>query len=260
MRHVRATPRRARRVPSIVVVVLALIGIGVLLSLAAPRSDAAESAGQSEAVRQGQALFLQGCSSCHGLAAQGGNQAPSLIGVGAAAVDFQVGTGRMPLARPGAQAERRDPLYSQTQIDQMAAYIGSLAPGPAKPAVDLASGDLSYGGELFRVNCAQCHQAVGSGGALSYGKHAPNLSEATPVQIAEAMRTGPESMPVFSSGQLNDHQVNSIAKYVKFVTNPKDPGGAGIGHYGPIPEGLVIWLIGIPMLVVATLWIGSRIT
>ena len=255
-----ADRRRARRVPPIVVVVLALIGIGVLWGIVAPRSDAAESAGQSEAVRQGQALFLQGCSSCHGLSAQGGNQAPSLIGVGAASVDFQVGTGRMPLARPGAQAERRDPLYNQTQIDQLAAYIGSLAPGPAKPAVDLASGNLSYGGELFRVNCAQCHQAVGAGGALSYGKHAPNLGNATPVQIAEAMRTGPESMPVFSAGQLNDHQVNSIAKYVTFVTNPKDPGGAGIGHYGPIPEGLVAWLVGIPLLVVATLWIGSRIT
>lgn len=254
-----ATPRRSRRVPSLVIVVLALIGIGVLWGVAAPRSNAADSAGQSEAARQGQALFLQGCSSCHGLHAQGGNQAPSLVGVGEAAVDFQVGTGRMPLAAPGAQAERRDPIYNQTQIDQLAAYIGSLAPGPAKPTVDLASGNLSYGGELFRVNCAQCHQAVGSGGALSDGKSAPDLSRATPLQIAEAIRTGPESMPVFSTAQLDDHQVNSVAKYVKFVTNPKDPGGSGIGHYGPIPEGLVAWLVGIPLLVIATLWIGSRI-
>jgi ubiquinol-cytochrome c reductase cytochrome c subunit len=251
---------RPRRLPTAFVLLLALIGLAVLWAVLAPKSSAAEPQDPNLAVREGRALFLVGCSSCHGLDAQGGNQAPSLIGVGAASVDFQVGTGRMPLANPGAQADRKTPLYNETQIRQLGAYVSSLAPGPAVPTVNLADGDLAYGGELFRTNCAQCHQAAGQGGALTYGKYAPNLGKATPVQVAEAMRTGPESMPVFAPGQLNDHQVNSIAKYVEFLRAPNDPGGHPIGHYGPVPEGLVAWLVGIGGLVVATLWIGSRIT
>jgi quinol---cytochrome-c reductase cytochrome c subunit len=251
---------RPRRLPTVFLLLIALVALAALWAAFAPKSSAAESEDPNLAVREGRALFLVGCSSCHGLDAQGGNQAPSLIGVGSAAVDFQVGTGRMPLAEPGAQAERKTPLYNQTQINQLGAYIDSLAPGPKVPTVDLADGDLAYGGELFRTNCAQCHQAVGQGGALTNGKHAPALNDVTPTQVAEAMRTGPESMPVFSPGQLDDHQVNSIAKYVEFLKSPNDPGGHGIGHYGPVPEGLVAWLVGIGGLVVATLWIGSRIT
>jgi ubiquinol-cytochrome c reductase cytochrome c subunit len=251
---------RPRRLPTVFLLLLALVGLAVLWAAFAPKSSAAESEDPNVAVREGRALFLVGCASCHGLDAQGGNQAPSLIGVGAAAVDFQVGTGRMPLPAPGAQAERRNPLYDETQIRQLSAYISSLAPGPPIPTVNLDDGDLAYGGELFRTNCAQCHQAAGQGGALTYGKHAPNLGSATPQQVAEAMRVGPESMPVFAPGQMDDHQVNSIVKYVEFLKKPNDPGGSAIGHYGPVPEGLVAWLVGIGGLVVATLWIGSRIS
>jgi ubiquinol-cytochrome c reductase cytochrome c subunit len=242
--------------------VLALMATGLLWAAFASDGRAADSAADNEQVRLGRALFLAGCSSCHGLSAQGGTQAPSLIGVGSAAADFQLSTGRMPLAKPQAQSERHKPKYNQTQIDQLAAYIGSLAPGPATPnAATVENGAaIADGGALFRTNCASCHQAVGQGGALSYGKHAPALGEATSVQIAEAMRTGPESMPVFGDGQLNDQQVASIIKYVKFVTNPKDPGGAGIGHYGPVPEGLVAIIIGLGGLVIATLWIGTRLS
>jgi quinol---cytochrome-c reductase cytochrome c subunit len=251
---------RPRRLPTVFLLLLALVSVAALWTAFMPRSSAAEAEDPNLAVREGRALFLVGCSSCHGLDAQGGNQAPSLVGVGSAAVDFQVGTGRMPLAAPGAQADRKTPLYNQTQINQLGAYVDSLAPGPKVPTVNLADGDLAYGGELFRTNCAQCHQAAGQGGALTNGKHAPSLMDVTPVQVGEAMRTGPESMPVFSPAQLNDHQVNSIAKYVEFLKTPNDPGGNPIGHYGPVPEGLVAWLVGIGGLVVATLWIGSRIT
>jgi ubiquinol-cytochrome c reductase cytochrome c subunit len=249
---------RPRRLPTAFVLLLALAALAALWAVLAPKSTAAEAEDPNLAIREGRALV--GCSSCHGLDAQGGNQAPSLIGVGAAAVDFQVGTGRMPLANPKAQAERKTPLYNETQIRQLSAYIGSLAPGPEIPTVDLADGDLAYGGELFRTNCAQCHQAAGQGGALTNGKYAPSLMDVTPVQVGEAMRTGPESMPVFAPGQLDDHQVNSIAKYIEFLQTPNDPGGNPIGHYGPVPEGLVAWLVGIGGLIVATLWIGSRIT
>jgi ubiquinol-cytochrome c reductase cytochrome c subunit len=262
-RHSKGPGRaRGRRLPAGIVVVLGLLATGLLWAAFAPPGRAADASAANEQVRIGRSLFLSGCSSCHGLEAQGGNQAPSLIGVGAAAVDFQVGTGRMPLARPEAQAERHKPKYTQTQIDQIAAYIASLAPGPSQPSKDTLAdnGDvtLAQGGALFRTNCAQCHQAIGQGGALSYGKHAPALSKATDAQIYEAMRTGPESMPVFGPGQLSDHQVAAMIKYVKFVTNPKDPGGSAIGHYGPVPEGLVAIVIGLGGLVLGTLWIGTR--
>jgi len=256
----RAGVRRKRKLPAGIVIVLALMGTGLLWAALAPSGNAADAAASSEQIRQGRALFLSGCSSCHGLEAQGGNQAPSLIGVGSAAVDFQVGTGRMPLSRPEAQAQRKEPKYTQTQIDQLAAYIASLAPGPAVPNDEVltAGAEISEGGALYRTNCAQCHQAVGQGGALSYGKHAPNLSDATKRQIFEAARTGPENMPVFGPGQISDQQLASILKYVQFVTHPNDPGGDPIGHYGPVPEGLVAIIIGLGGLVIATLWIGSR--
>lgn len=253
-------PGQKRKLPAGIVIVLGLMTTGFLWAAFAPAGRAADSAAANEQVRLGRALFLAGCSSCHGLDAQGGNQAPSLIGVGAAAVDFQVSTGRMPLAKPQAESERHSPKYNQTQIDQLAAYIASIAPGPKKPdAATVENGaKIAEGGALFRTNCASCHQAVGQGGALSYGKNAPWLGQATAVQIAEAVRTGPEQMPVFGDKQLDDQQVASIIKYVQFVTDPKDPGGASIGHYGPVPEGLVAIIVGLGGLVVATLWIGTR--
>ncbi len=254
--------RNKRRLPAGIVIVLGLMTTGVLWAAFAPAGGAADTSTSNEQVRLGRALFLSGCSSCHGLGAEGGNQAPSLIGVGAAAVDFQLSTGRMPLAKPAAQAERHPPKYTQTQIDQIAAYIASLAPGPAVPDESTLSqgASVAEGGAIFRTNCASCHQAAGQGGALSYGKHAPALTEATDTQIYEAVRTGPESMPVFGPGQLSDKQIASLIRYVNVVAHPKDPGGLGIGHYGPVPEGLVAIIVGLGGLVIATLWIGSRLS
>ncbi|WP_239330769.1 c-type cytochrome [Frankia sp. CiP3] len=256
----RASTRRRRR-SSAVVLLLALAATGVLWTAFAPRGTAQSTPDANEAVRQGRALYLQGCSSCHGLNAQGSGQAPSLIGVGAAAVDFQVSTGRMPLAAPGAQAKRKDPVYSQTQIDQLAAYVDSLGGGPKQAVVTrnaLDDADLAQGGELYRANCAQCHQAVGAGAPLTYGKYAPDLSKATPSQIIEAMRTGPESMPVFGPGQIDDANAVAIAKYVRFVTEAPSAGGSTLGKYGPVPEGLLAWLAGIGGLLAVCMWIGAR--
>jgi ubiquinol-cytochrome c reductase cytochrome c subunit len=254
-------PSTRRRRSSAAVLLLALIATGVTWALLAPRGSAAERADSNEAVRAGRALFLQGCSSCHGMNAEGGTQAPSLIGVGTAAVQFQVGTGRMPLAAPGAEAKRKPPEYSQTQIDQLGAYIDSLGGGPAAANVSktqLADADLAYGGELFRANCAQCHQAVGQGAPLTYGKYAPSLSKATADDVLNAMRTGPESMPVFGSRQVSDSQAVAIAAYVHAVTHAKSPGGNRLGSYGPVPEGIVAFVIGLGGLLVAALWIGAR--
>ncbi|EFC80774.1 c-type cytochrome [Parafrankia sp. EUN1f] len=260
-RRSRSASARRRRRSSSIVLLFGLLATGVLWTVLAPGGNAADTASANEAVRQGKLLYSQGCATCHGLNAQGSTEGPSLIGVGAAAVDFQVSTGRMPLAAPAAQADRKDPLYSQTQIDQLAAYIQSLGGGPEKPNLtdeDLNDADLAEGGELFLTNCAQCHQAAGAGAPLTYGKFAPSLSQATPDQVVEAMRTGPESMPVFGSGQITDEEAVAVAAYVRHLQDTPAPGGSSLGKYGPVPEGLVAIVIGLGALLGVCLWIGAR--
>jgi ubiquinol-cytochrome c reductase cytochrome c subunit len=250
--------RRRRRAAKLGIVVAALGTIGMLYAGFAPgRSSAANS---NPAIDKGRALFLQGCASCHGLNAQGGTTAPSLIGVGAAAVDFQVGTGRMPLQQHTPQAEQNSHVrYNNDQIELMAAYIASLAPGPAIPTnLNYQSADVAFGGALFRTNCAQCHNFAGSGGALTYGKFAPSLSSATPKQIYEAMITGPESMPVFGNQQITPQQKLAIVDYIRTIKTEPNPGGAGLGRVGPVSETVVAWLVGIGGLVLVTMWIGSK--
>jgi ubiquinol-cytochrome c reductase cytochrome c subunit len=238
-----------------------LLATGVLWTVLAPGGNAAQTADANEAVRQGRALYLQGCSSCHGLGGGGSTTGPSLVGVGAAAVDFQVSTGRMPLAAPAAQADRKPPIYSRTQIDQLSAYVSSLGGGPEVPKVTdeaLNDADLSHGGELYRANCAQCHQAVAQGAPLTYGKFAPSLNESTPTQIIEAMRTGPESMPVFGDRQINEEDAIAVAAYVRHLNETRSPGGFSLGKYGPVPEGLLGLLVGVGGLLAVCLWIGAR--
>jgi ubiquinol-cytochrome c reductase cytochrome c subunit len=259
-RRARPVSAKRRRRSSALVLSLALLATGVLWSLLAPTGNAADPT-ESEAVRNGQALYLQGCSTCHGLGGGGTQSGPSLVGVGSAAVDFQVSTGRMPLAGAAAQAKRKDPSYSQTQIDQIAAYIQTLGGGLEKPTItqkELADADLAFGGELYRSNCAQCHQVAGQGAPLTYGKYAPALTNATPEQILEAMRVGPESMPVFGQGQLDDNSAKAIAAYIVASRDATSPGGDKLGAYGPVPEGLLAILVGIGGLLGVCLWIGAR--
>ncbi|WP_374113322.1 c-type cytochrome [Frankia sp. AgB1.8] len=260
VRGSRPVSAKRRRRSSALVLSLALLATGVLWSVFAPTGNAADPT-ESEAVRNGQALYLQGCSTCHGLNASGTQSGPSLIGVGSAAVDFQVSTGRMPLAGAAAQAKRKDPSYSQTQIDQIAAYIQTLGGGLEKPTItqkELADADMAFGGELYRSNCAQCHQVAGQGAPLTYGKYAPALTNATPEQILEAMRVGPESMPVFGQGQLDDNSAKAIAAYIVASRDATSPGGDKLGAYGPVPEGLLAILVGIGGLLGVCLWIGAR--
>jgi ubiquinol-cytochrome c reductase cytochrome c subunit len=255
-----ASPRgrsRRRGAAKVGIVIAALGTIGTLWAGFAPGHSAA--ANSDPAIQQGRALFLQGCASCHGLNAEGGAQAPSLIGVGAAAVDFQVGTGRMPLAAHSTEAQRKKARYNNAQIELMAAYVASLAPGPGIPTnLRWQSADVAFGGALFRTNCAQCHNFAGSGGALTYGKYAPSLSLATPKQIYEAMITGPEQMPVFGDHQLTPLEKNAIIKYIRTVKTEPSPGGGGLGRVGPVSETVVAWLVGIGGLVFVTIWIGSK--
>jgi ubiquinol-cytochrome c reductase cytochrome c subunit len=243
---------------AVLLLALAMVG-GLYTAFGAPKSKAADGANQSIAIEEGRQLYLQGCSTCHGLNNEGGAGGPTLIGVGASAVIFQVESGRMPLAAGVAQAPRKKVKYDRTQIDQLAAYIESRGGGPTLPKGRLDDGDLALGGDLFRTNCSSCHNFAGVGGALTRSKYAPSLKPADERVIYTAMQSGPENMPRFSDNQLTVDEKKAITRYVRYITHEaKDPGGAPLGRYGPVPEGLVAFLVGIGLLIVITLWIGAR--
>ena len=188
--------------------------------------------------------------------------APSLIGVGAASVDFQVGTGRMPMADMSQQAMRKKPVYTDEQVAALAAYVASLAPGPAAITnEELAwerDGNIAEGGELFRTNCAMCHNFAGQGGALTQGKYAPTLMGVEPKHIYEAMVTGPQSMPVFSDKTLTPAEKLSIIKWIKAAEKEKNLGGATLGRVGPVTEGLLAWTFGLGLLIGIAVWLTSK--
>lgn len=209
-------------------------------------------------VARGRDLYVTGCAGCHGANARGTSQGPDLHGVGAAAADFMLSTGRMPLTDPSVQAVSKPPAYSKAEIADLVAYVASLGPGPPIPTVNSRRVDLSNGGVLFRLNCAPCHGSTGNGGALSYGRAAPELHQATSVQIAEAMRVGPGQMPVFGPDTLSKRQVDDIVAYVRDLRDPADPGGFTLGHAGPIPEGLLALLVGVGALLVVSRVIEPR--
>lgn len=212
-------------------------------------------------IQEGKRLFTEGCSSCHGLAGQGGSSGPSLIGVGAAAVDFQVGTGRMPMAQAQVQAMRKDPVYTQAEIDALAAYVSSMGAGPAVPdpsQYDFSNANVARGGEIYRLNCSQCHNYAGKGGALSDGKYAPTLMKATPKQIYEAMITGPQGMPVFSDAQIPAKDKQDIIAYIDYLQNAPDPGGAALGRFGPVTETVFLFTAAIGAIIAVTIWIGAK--
>ncbi len=248
------------RISGYAVVVLSLTALGgAYTALASPPSSATPKAESSLAVEEGRQLYLQGCSTCHGLNNEGGAGGPTLIGVGASSVIYQVESGRMPLAAGTSQAPRKDAKYTRTQSEQLAAYIQSLGGGPELPTGSLNDGELALGGDLFRTNCSSCHNFAGVGGALTRNKYAPALGEADERVIYAAMQSGPESMPRFGDNQLTPDEKKAIVKYVRYVTAElKDPGGAPLGRYGPVPEGLLVFLGGIGLVIVVTLWIGAR--
>ena len=239
-----------------------LVVVGVLYStLAGGGASAAAPAQASTQIAQGKQLFEDSCSSCHGLDAQGTSQAPSLIGAGAAAVDFQMSTGRMPAKELGAENNRKPEEFTQAEIYDIAAYIASLGGGPAIPSaseVSTAGANTALGSELFSTNCAQCHGFAGAGGALTYGKSAPPLTASTPAQIYEAMLTGPEAMPVFGDGTVTPAEKRDIIAYVIDTRNEPNPGGLSLGRTGTVTEGLVAWLGGFGFLVLIAMWLTAK--
>ena len=255
---------RRTKFASPVLLFVALIFVGSTFSFAQAETAkiAVTESDRTAQIAEGKKLFAAGCSSCHGLNAEGGEVAPSLIGVGAASVDFQVGTGRMPMADMSVQAMRKPPVYDEAQTAALAAYVASLAPGPAIPTEEMLNyerdGSTAEGGELFRTNCAMCHNFAAQGGALTQGKYAPTLMGVEPKHIHEAMVTGPQSMPVFSDKTLTPDEKLSIIKWIKSAEKEPQLGGAALGRVGPVTEGLLIWTLGLGILIGVAVWLASK--
>lgn len=255
--------KRRRRAAKPVVLALALVLMGGLYAALTPSVSSAES-DKTQQIAEGKALYDVTCSSCHGLNGEGSKLGPTLIGVGSASVDFQMGTGRMPAARPEAQLPKRTVIYSQSQIEAIGAYIDSLGVGPTIPEPSqyspegLSAEEIARGGELFRTNCSACHAIVGGGGALPNGKFAPSLKDTTPVHIYEAMRTGPQQMPSFPKTVVTDDDAKAIIGYLKSASAQPNYGGLGLGGLGPVSEGFWAWVVGIGGLVLVAMWLAKK--
>ena len=248
-----------RKLGAVARVVAALALAGGVYTAFMPSSSAQDTSGLSYSAQKGKQLYETSCITCHGANAEGvPGRGPSLIGVGQAAVYFQVSTGRMPMARQEAQAERKTPVFTDAQTEQIAAYIQEIGGGPQLPTGSLSGGDIAAGGELYRVNCSSCHGFSAGGGALSSGKFAPTLHPATDKQIYAAMLTGPQNMPVFGDNELTPQEKMDIIAYIQNTKSDQSPGGWSIGAIGPTTEGLVIFLVGITSLLFATLWIAGK--
>jgi len=254
--------RRRRPAAGYAALLLGLVVVAAIYAVVTGTGGAQASPDQAQqGIAAGKALFTEACSSCHGQDAQGTQTAPSLIGAGAAAVDFQMSTGRMPLKEPDAQAPEKPVPFSQQQIYDIADYIASLGGGPAIPTaqqVSTAGANTALGSQLFSANCAQCHGFAGAGGALTYGKYAPPLTNATPTQIYEAMLTGPEAMPVFGDGTVPPQAKRDIIAFIVQTRNEPNPGGFSLGRTGTVTEGLLVWLGGLGFLVLIAMWLTAR--
>jgi ubiquinol-cytochrome c reductase cytochrome c subunit len=255
--------RKAGRRSPIASVALILIGLfatGGVYALFTASASANTTAATSQLTTEGSKLFAANCATCHGLNLQGTKQGPSLIGVGAASVDFQVSTGRMPLAASGPQAEEKPAQFTTQQIQALYTYVAAQAPGPGIPSKQYlgGNGNAAKGAELFRINCAMCHNVAGAGGALTEGKFAPQLTGVSAKHIYEAMATGPQNMPVFNDKNITPTQKADIITYLKYLDKNPSPGGIDLGNLGPVSEGLFLWIFGLGAIVGVTIWLTAK--
>lgn len=271
----RLSRHRRRPVAALLVLLLGLFATGTFYAAFAP-AQAETTASDAAQVEEGRELFLIGCAFCHGtngegvLTESGTQYGPALAGVGAAAVDFQVGTGRMPLVQPGQQAPSKPTIYSDEEIEALGAFVASLGPGPSVPeeseySVEGLSADeqeeaVVRGGEIFRTNCTACHNFDGAGGAMPRGGYAPSLKGVEPKYIYEALLTGPQSMPTFSNGNLTPEDKRDVIAYLQESEEQPTYGGFGLGSMGPVAEGLFAWVVGIGGLVGFAIWIAAHST
>jgi len=255
----------SRRKPMAAAVVIAVglivAGGSYAAATAAIKGQQSSTVASAAQIDEGHKLFLANCATCHGKNAEGTKNAPTLIGVGAAAVDFQVGSGRMPAQVSGPQVAAKDPSeFTDKQIAALAAYVASIGPGPAVPSDAMVSpnGNATRGGELFRTNCAMCHNAAGAGGALTQGKYAPALTETGTKEMYEAMITGPQNMPVFNDANLTPKDKKDIITYLVYLQNNPSPGGLDLENIGPVAEGLFVWIFVLGGIIAITVWLGAK--
>jgi ubiquinol-cytochrome c reductase cytochrome c subunit len=252
---------------------LATVLLGVPAGSAQPPSGIVRPADEKSLslLELGEQLYAGNCATCHGPEGRGVAMAsplrgagggvrlgPSLQGVGALAADFYLRTGYMPLGDPFDEPRRRRVEFRARELDALIAYVASLGEGPGVPQPAPEEGSLSEGLALFTEHCAGCHQVAAEGGYVT-NTVAPSLKDATATQIAEAVRIGPNVMPTFSETAISDAQLDSIIAYVEYSRNPDDRGGWGIGHIGPVPEGMVAWLVAGIALLAACVVIGERV-
>lgn len=246
----------------------ALIGVGLLMtgglyagaSAAVAATEEPQTTSAHVDVEEGEKLFQANCATCHGLDLTGTDQGPSLYGVGALAVEFQVATGRMPMQAHGPQADQKPVQFTEEQILSMAEYVQSVAPGPDFPTERVldGEGDVSRGAELFRINCAMCHNVAAAGGALTQGKFAPDIQDTSALHIYAAMVTGPQNMPVFNNMNLTEQDKRDIISALLYQQEAQAPGGFTLGSLGPVSEGLFIWIFGIGGLIAVAVWITAK--
>ncbi len=238
-------------------VLLALpAAIAAVAGLAAFAAPSAGGAPAQPGEPLGAELYAAQCASCHGVDGRGvEDRGPTLETEGRAAVNFVLRTGRMPMAAPNMEAGRGPVRYSETEIRALVDYAGAFGNGPDTPDVDPEAGDLAAGGELYRLNCAACHVASGSGAAIGGGREAPSLMESTPTEVGEAILIGPGAMPVFGTFGASD--INSVARYVQELQAEKTTAIDDFGGAGPVAEGLAAWLLGLLPLIALTRWIGT---
>ena len=262
----KASPVRDRKtgrrhpLASIALIAIGLMSTGGAYALFTSTASADTAAVHADLVDEGQKLFAANCATCHGMNLEGTSEGPTLIGVGAAAVQFQVSTGRMPLAASGPQAEVKPAQFTDDQIEALYSYVASVSPGPGIPDSQYlqGDGDAAAGAELFRINCAMCHNVAGAGGALTEGKYAPSLAGVSALHVYEATVTGPQNMPVFSDLNLTPQDKANIITYLEYLDENPSPGGIDLGNLGPVSEGLFIWIFGLGAIVGITIWLTAK--
>ncbi|WP_029150828.1 c-type cytochrome [Microbacterium indicum] len=232
---------------------------GATAAVAATNDDSAVSTSHASA-EDGEKLFQANCATCHGLNLEGTDNGPSLMGVGELSVEFQVSTGRMPMQMQGPQADQKPVQFTEDQILSLAAYVQSVAPGPEYPSAEVldGEGDVAHGAELFRINCAMCHNVAAAGGALTQGKFAPDIQDTSALHMYAAMVTGPQNMPVFNNTNLSEQDKRDIISSLLYLQNEQQPGGFTLGSLGPVSEGLFIWIFGIGGLIAVAVWITAK--
>jgi quinol---cytochrome-c reductase cytochrome c subunit len=264
-------PRLGRRaaLAMAAAVVAVSVPLGILLTPASGRplaiaspvvsSGASPSPASPLILAEGKNTYEERCSTCHGPTAGGTSQGPPIAGLGPAYWNFMMSTGRMPLDQPGVQAQRRPPVLTPSQIRAVTAYLETIPPGDGVPipVVDTGEGSLSLGESTFQANCAPCHGTLGRGGAVG-PQDAPPVVHATSTQVAEAIRIGPGTMPVFDESTIDQHTLNSLVAYVEYLRKPDDRGGSGLGGVGPLVEGFVALVGGLGLIVLVTRTIGTR--